>query len=364
MSQLLHRLEQGVHLAVDPVARGVLQAQIAGYLARVGRFDDAQFVTTEVRRDFGDGRSSRVSAWVMWAEALRHYYLNLAPESLDRVTRAQLIATTTRDRELAALASAWKAHFEFETSRFEAMLGSIRTALLWISDENHGAQSRLAIVISNALLLCGDRESAQQWFLRGRDHALRDGDQASVEALIYNRCAFRLAWLRAYNCVSKIEPDEVALLRSEIESSKNYQGLTGVDALTNIVLLCDARTSVLEEKYASAIEKYRAVRGRGPFASYNFSESLIDLEIAYCSAKLGDLSSAAALLVNIEVASFSQLDLDERLVAAWMRHQLASLGLHLGDWSEAERDFSMLSVEHSEFVDGLRTRIKQLQPAT
>lgn len=364
MSKLLQRLEAQLAEAGTEEARAVVSARTAAYLARVGRFDEAAEHIAALRGQFGDGRVPLATAWLMWAEGVLHYYSELSPRALDRVARSQLLALAMRNAELASVTSAWKAHIEFETSRFEAMGQSLDLAIQHAAPENRSAVTRLSMVIADALFISGDHTNAQRWFMRGRDSALSEGDQASVEALVYNRAAFRLAWLRAQRCLREVSRDETSALRLEIESAKNLQDLTQIRALPDMVRLCDARAATLDGRYEAAVEKLANVRGAaGPFAPYNYSEGLVALETAYCQARLGDVESARLIMDQLQAVNFSQLDADDQLVAAWMRREMAAVSNRLGSIEQAAEQFRTASEAYScwlasivSAVDGLRVR--------
>lgn len=364
MSKLLQHLEAQLAEAGTEDARAALLARKAAYLARVGRFGEAAEHIAALRAQFGDGRVPLASAWLMWAEGVLHYYSELSPRALDRVARAQLLALAMRNAELAAVTSAWKAHIEFETSRFEAMGQSLELAIQHAAPENSTAITRLSMVISDALFLSGDHTNAQRWFMRGRDSALSEGDQASVEALVYNRAAFRLAWLRAQHCLRGVSRDETSALRLEIQSAKNLQDLTQIRALTDMVMLCDARAATLDGRYEAAMQKLASVQGAaGPFAPYNYSEGLVALEIAYCHSRLGDVEAAWSIIDQLKAVNFSQLDADDQLVAAWMRREMAAASDRLGSLQQASEQFRTATGAYASWlasivsaVDGLRER--------
>lgn len=55
--------------------------------------------------------------------------------------------------------------------------------------------------------------------------------------------------------------------------------MAGINALTHVVHLCEARLLLLKEKYEEEYQKLQSVRNAAPYGEYNFNQSLIDLEI-------------------------------------------------------------------------------------
>lgn len=328
MSQLLRRLENEIINAADAAVQGRALAQKAIYLARVGRFSESRAIIQSLRAMFGDERSGPVTLWIMLAEGLVKHFEALDSSALDRIKRCQLLALAISDQALIAISSAWRAQIEFEISDFKAMKESLALATLNTSDENLPARTRTAMILSQAFFLTGNGPRGQAWFIKGRESAIKEGDQASLEALLYNRAAFRLARLRVMRCFGELEESELRLLRSEVRSVKNFQRLLGLAALTGLVDICAARLHMLEGKYDMAIAELESLKQLSPRAKYNFSEAFLDLEIRFCRSKCGEVERGAHFAED-----FTDMDVDERLVAHWMLMQMA--GDHLKDGAGA-----------------------------
>lgn len=360
MSQTLVRLTRELAVSGDPIQRAEIQARIACDLARLGRFDEARKCIDELRVVFADGHSGRASVWIMLAEGLVHHYSQLSPLALDRITRVQVLGIAMKYAEITALASAWKAHIEFEFSKFEAMIESLKIALASVTDSDNDAQTRLSMVLSNSFMLCGDRERAKFWFVRGRKHAVANGDQASIEAMLYNRAAFSLAHLRVERCCSGSVEGDLRTVRSEIESAKNLQALTQIAAMTNHIHLWSARLCILEKKYSAAIEGLNSVRFLAPFSDRNFSQAAIDIEICYCLSRLGDADGAYLIFQKVDFHCFANLDIDERLLLAWIRWQLALTDSRFGDPALAMAQMQELKNEYLSSRVLLTERLQSL----
>lgn len=79
------RMRKGLEQTNDPTERGLLLGEWAMYLARIGRFDDAESILIELRRDFDDGHSGRVTVMMMCAEGVLAYFKCLDPQAHDRL---------------------------------------------------------------------------------------------------------------------------------------------------------------------------------------------------------------------------------------------------------------------------------------
>lgn len=362
MSSLLVRIDERLRVEADPDNRGELVARQAGYLARIGRFAESRARIAELRQVFGDGRSGRVTAFIMLAEGLVLHYEQLASGAADRIARAQLLGEAMRDREVIALASAWRAHLYFENSKFELAARALRLTFQNAESNDHGARVRCAVVLFNAFAICGMRKQSQYWFMDGRDHALKDGDQASIDALLHSRAAFGVAWLRAQSCKGIEEAAAMSIVRAEVASARNLQALTRVEAHSTYIDLCDARLQIMEGHFQSAKDLLMRIRSAGPYPEGHFSQGLVELEIAYCESKINRLDNALIAFAAMPPGELESLDVDDRLVAAWMMLELAKIDGRFGSTKDFKDQFEQLLTEYDTFVEMLRNLFTEFFP--
>jgi tetratricopeptide (TPR) repeat protein len=322
MSRLLQRLADRLSIERDEYVRGELIATRAAYLARIGDFASARECIALVRATFYDGRSGRVTALLMLAEALVAHYESLSVEARDRAMRAQLLGEVMRDAQIIALSSAWRAHIEFEFSSFDVAALSLRKALAVIGESDHAAWSRCCIILFNACSFVGDRDRAQGWFLRGHKHAIADGDQASIDALLQNRASYNVAQLWVSRCLDRGSEKLLLTARAEVASAKNLQQLVRVQAHQDYIELAECNLWLLEGRYSDALEWLAKVESAGPFPSGHFTESIGHVMTAYCQLRLGNLDAAVAAFDRARHASWGGIDVDDRLIVCWMTREL------------------------------------------
>lgn len=331
MSQLVARLQERIRSETDPLMLAELEARLAGNEARLGNFIAARQRIARLREAHSGARTSVATLWIMLAEGLLLFYEDLDPSALDRITRAEALARAMGCVPLAGLCAAWKAHIEFQNADYMVMAHSLTLARQCVSEHDLEGQTRIAIVVSSALMMCGQVAAAQHWHRRGRDLAIRSGDRASIEALQYNRAALLLARVRLESCQRSIERNTLDALQGEIKTSINLQHLVQIGALANHIELWSARLDILKGQWTSAIEALGRVRAKEPFAKHNFSQALIDLEICFCQGRAGDMESAIEHSAAFDPAALVELELDEQIVAAWMQWQLSLAHPHFGD---------------------------------
>jgi tetratricopeptide (TPR) repeat protein len=346
MSRLMQRLAERLSVEQDEYVAAELIAKQAAYLARTGDFEGARDKVKLVRARFFDGRSGRVTALLMIAEALIAHYESLGENARDRIMRAQLLGDVMRDREIIALASAWRAHIEFEASAFDIAALSLRKALAVVDEQDHGAIARCAIVLFNAQSFVGNRETAQAWFMKGRDHALSDGDQASIDALVHNKATYGVAQLWVDRCTAREELQLGPLTRTEVQSARNLQELIRVSAHGSFIDLTECNLCILEGKFNEALALLTKLEGRGPFPAKHFNASFAGLLGTYCLMRIGESEQATDRFASVQDAVWSDLDVDDRLVASWILNELASSDNGFGSAELAAAALAQAREEH------------------
>ena len=123
--------------------------------------------------------------------------------------------------------------------------------------------------------------------------------------------------------------------------------------------LWDARLKILEGEYQAAETVLRELRDEKRFAAHNFTKGLIDLEVAYCQAYDGRLADAQASFSSARDDNFEHLDVDEQLVAAWIKQKLAELGPEFGDVVEARLLKESAANAYRSMMDDLGARLAE-----
>ncbi len=355
------RLTEELLVEVDTERRAELLARCAAHLARLGRFEEGEKMIADLRKVYADGRSGRATVWMMLSEGLLHLFKEENAQALDRITRAQVLGTAMRYPPIVALASAWKSHIEQSRSEFTKMAQSLRLAIQNATEEDHDSQTRLGLVLFNSFLICGNRPQAQKWFLRAHDRAVKNGDQASIEALLYNRATLGLADLRAERCLREMPFQDLAIARSEMESVRNLQPMLLGAIFPNYVELWLARLLVLEGRYVEAIEGFKSARQMVPLEEGDVDRKFNDLEIAFCMFNANERSAALPIFQSLEKEAFLQIHVDDRLVAEWMRWQVMVADPQFGDAQPQARLLHSLRDEYASSKEQVSNAIAEFQ---
>jgi hypothetical protein len=322
MSKLLQDIEERTASAPTEPQRALLVALKAYHLPRFSRYDEARQLTIGLRKLYADGHEPPVLLWIMLAEAVLDICESLAGGAKDRIQRVVLLATAMRQTDVLEHALIWRALMEFNASDFERMAQSIKAALNGTARDQF-LRARVCLLISMSHALCGRTAQAQHWSSAAHSAALAMGDRGTIEAILYNRAAMHIGWLRAQSCLRSVVDSEIAAAEAELSSAKNYFQITQHRSSARLLELCALRIDVLRGRYASAAERIGSFLTGGSYLRESFNPEVMRIEQLLCESFNGTPVAEAELNSSIEVVRFDELEVDERLVTAWMIVRLA-----------------------------------------
>ena len=190
-SRLLARLDSDIRRTFDPVDAACLRAERAMQLARHGQFEQAHQEMAALHAGFDRRPTASVSAWICLAEGCVAYFTSLSNAARDKMQRAHAISAAANLTRIRAISAAWLAHMDFAQFDLEATSRHAREALELADPSNLAAVSRACLVVGVAYHFANRLDLAQPWFVRARECASAEGDEATLSALIYNIAAYR-----------------------------------------------------------------------------------------------------------------------------------------------------------------------------
>ena len=341
-SRLLAQLSARIAAERDPVEAACLRAQRSIYLARQGKRDEADAVVKAIREEFGAAPNAAVTAWVSLAEALIHFYSQPGPQAMDRLKRAHALSRAMQHPVLWPLCEAWLAHMEFNANRMAPMLQHAQEALRLAQPQHHAALARVSLVIADAFHFAGRFDLAKDWYAAVREHALAEGDDAMISAMLHNVAAFRANDVHLADAFGEAMPDEARRALMETESTHSCDQGIGTLSLALLTPLMRAQLLTATGRYAEAMEIYRETLECDSAENLERRKASFYADRAWCHAKLGDVESA-----NIDVGRATELvavpaDLDD---LACMHARICGVLLALGRDAEAATH-GTLSLEH------------------
>lgn len=347
-SQLEARLQRSIEGETDKTQKAELQVRLACYWARIGEFDRAEEVRSQLRQNFGDGRFARISILLMLLEGLLHYYKELGAGARDRILRANLLSSTFSIHDLSSLTSAWLAHIDFNRSHFSMMEAEIDQCLKLISHDDGEAAVRISLVLGDAFLYAGIRDRSQFWYESARVIATRMGDQATIGAITYNRAALTVQGLRINSITGTVSEQDIIWAQTELQTAATYQSLARLRSLDHLLLAADVNIKIVRSQYDSAaslaleiLESKRAPIGSGEYI-------ILICDLARCSAVVGNVDLTEKYFSEVEEDAISRLDADDKIIIYSSLSEACKL---VGKFDQSEKYFECMKVAKSEYAE-------------
>ncbi len=367
VSPFEQKLFEKLALVEDPEARALIRVDLAVYWARVGDEAAAERERQDLRREFGDARSPRVSIGIMILEALQAYYSRLDPGARDRLMRASLLSKSFKDAGLIAQTSSWLAHIELNGARFDLMVKELKVAVeaaAKLDGSSDFTRCRIALTLGDANLIVGRLTASQAWYDVARREANEVGDHAAVGAMTYNRAALRVARAR-FEDVAKIESGiDRSLLRLDVESAVNYQSAARLRSLEHLLSTAKASLLIYQGRYADAIPIIEPLLASPEVAQKSAQRFLLEADLALALVETGRLEAArqgiASLAESINDGTSIPSD-DFALIASSVSKALSCLNQddEAGSW----RTSVLRAVdEHNAVCAGLADQLLQFSP--
>jgi tetratricopeptide (TPR) repeat protein len=359
-SRLLAQLAARIAAARDPVEAACLRAQRGIYLARQGKYDEAEAIVKAIRDEFGTRPNAEVTAWISLVEALIHFYSQPGPKALDRLRRAHALSRAMNHPLLVPLCAAWLAHIEFNANRMKPMLQYAVEALRLAQPAHHAALARVSLVVADAFHYAGRFDLARPWYAAVREHALADGDDAMISAMLHNVAALRANQVRLSDAFQEPQPDEAKRALQELDSTSNYDLGIGTLSFALLIPLVRAQLFMAQGHFSEAIPIYSDTLGKSNAGSLKLREACFFAERAWCFIRTGQHEAARADVEAACVRIAIPADHDD---VASMHARLADVLNQLGEHERASNHRHQSVDFRRQYSIAQENLLRQLQSA-
>jgi tetratricopeptide (TPR) repeat protein len=357
-SRLLTQLASRIAAARDPVEAACLRAQRGVYLARQGKTEEAEALVKALREEFGARPNAEVTAWISLVEALAQFFTQPGPKALDRLRRAHALSRAMNHPLLVPLCAAWLAHVEFNSNRMQPMLQYAAEALRLAQPQHHAALARVSLVIADAFHYAGRFDLAKPWYAAVRQHALAEGDDSMISAMLHNVAALRANHVRLADAFGEARPDETRRAELELESTKNYDLGIGTLSLSSLVPLVRAQLLVVNGKFAEAEAILTDMLDERKPDHLERREASFYAERAWCHMRLGDSVRARSDIQEAKARDSLPADPDDE-AATHARIAQVFAELHEPQQAEVHRQLaSQFRLVHSQTQKALSDQLE------
>lgn len=342
-SRLLGALEAAIKAAPNPVEAQCLRAERAALLARQGQLERAQGVIDELQSQLAwPPINKALRAWLALAEGLHGYYSVIGRDAQPTIELAYTLAQDCALPRLRATAAAWLANMAFANDEMPRMAALVREALTVSAPEHHGARARATLVAGYAYHYAGQAERAQRWYEASRRHAIAEGDEAHLSALMHNQ-----AWMRASQARMALlfdAGDDGTAVRHALmgaESIGHYDAGIGTASLGSLVPMLRAQVLTAQGRWAEALALFDSHFDSALTEGLKRIAPCLLADRAWCEWQLGRADKARALAGAAEQALTEPIDDDDRAIAlarlALVRAALGEAGIAATQREEALR---------------------------
>ena len=333
-SRLLLRLEAGIANARTMLEADCLRAERAGYLVRLGRFEEVSAELALLRTRYDDRPNVKISVWLNLVEGLTIHSREMGLAARDKVLRAHALSGAAGLLQMRALSAGWLAHMDFLLADIVSMTRHAEEALTLADKSHDSTRARAGLVVAQGYHQGGRLDLALPWYFSARQHAISDGDDAMVSALMHN-----MAWLRASNLRQEqvlgtrtTGENDFALLSAQ--STAHFDLLVGATNLQGHIPILQAKLLVSSGQPLEALALF------DKHLQTVLREGLVRLQAdliadrAWCRVQLGQTTEARkdAALAESNIALDGQLD--DR---AFAHSRLVEVFAALGESESAER---------------------------
>lgn len=335
-SRAMRRLQAACAGAGSPREAARCEAELAALLAQRGDFDEAHAHLESARRVQALEPEAPLQAWICLAEGLIEHYSRQLPSARDRLRRAHALAVSARSRALIARCAAWLAYIAYVYGDLPGLARHLAEALQESSADQHAARARAHLVAAQAHHWCGRLDLAQPFYERSRRHALAEGDDGTLSALMANRVLTLGAQLHLAAIFGPEAPSAQSLgeALTGTESARAMSDLIGRRSLRSITPLVRAQLLSVSGRHADALALYEAHLPQSAADGYDYLAPVCLAETAWCRLQLGQ-REAASEAVRLAEQSFVDDCEDEDRARAHGR--LAQVNDALGLVDDAER---------------------------
>ena len=330
--RLLERLDWLIASDPDSFDADCARAERACYWARQGNRDAATTELAALRRRYEMRPHPAISTWLSLADGLMSHFTDLGQAARDKMRRAHALSAAGRLMPLHALSAAWLAHMDDTRMDVDSMVRHLGQALQLAQVDHHAARSRANLVAAQALHMAGRLDLANPWYQRARTHAIAEGDDTTISAIMFNMASIRAANLRQVALTGEGNAMEADHVLMSAEASSSFDARAGMASAMPLLPLLRAKILALQGDPAQAVALYEAHLDGAQGMSRMLCANLADQ--AWCRTQVGQFEAARADAQNAEASLLSDTQLDDR---AATHSRCAQVFAALGDMAQAQR---------------------------
>ena len=291
-SRSIDILDKQILQCREPAKKLLLFAKKAGRLARFSCLSEASAMVKELRAE-NKYFDPQLSGWILLAEGLIEHFERLDnTKSKDKYNRAFLVGQMVDDHELASIAAAWMSHCELVSGQVKEAAEHIVSAFNWSDVNGSEARGRASMVLGDAFNWAGQTEQARTWYRSAREHAIRDGDIAMQNVMLFNGATFGVANLTLRDCFNPVPADLLKRVEMEAASAANLNNALGIQSLASLIPIMQAELLTIKGKWSEALNLFSTHIDNATIDGQKRLLPKFLAQRAWCHANLGEVENS------------------------------------------------------------------------
>jgi tetratricopeptide (TPR) repeat protein len=313
-SRLLTRLDAAITAERDPFRADLLRAERAAYWARQGQAEEARTELDALHKRYDARPNFEMSVWLSIAESLACYLTDIGPLAPDKMRRARALSEAAGLKPLQALSSAWLAQMDYNAQEFGQMTKHVGDALRLAAADHDAARSRANLVVAQAIHLSCRMDLATPWYKRAQEHAVAEGDEATLSAMMHNMSWLRMHVLRQEKMTGVASGAAGAHALLGIESTVQYDNLWGLSSLESLKPILRAQILALEGEPDKALTLFDEHLPNQPDGMLRM-QCILLADRAWCLVEVGRSEEARIAADVAESSILPVTTIDDRAAA-------------------------------------------------
>jgi tetratricopeptide (TPR) repeat protein len=313
------------------------RAERAAYLGRLGHFAEAQTELNALRLAHPLKPSSQLSIWLNLAEGVLLFYKDMGSASAVKLRRAHALSVATGWGPLQALSATWLAHWALLELDVAPLARYLEEAFTAASHDDHRARSRCCLVMAQAWDTSGQQAFAQAWYELAHAHAVQEGDDTLMSAIIHNKAWLGAShWRQAFWTQNPLEGSkQAAKAWMAADSVQNFDRLVGTISLSALCEVLRAQLLALRGQAQEALSLYEQHLAAAIAQGMQRHHASLLADQAWCRLQVGQTEAA---LQDAQVAqALIQPQSDHQDDCACAHSRLAQIWQALGHPADAHR---------------------------
>lgn len=366
MSMLLAAIKADLANAASSDQVAIARTRLAIYFARRGDFDSARLEVANLRALGERFHRAECTVRANLAEGMLAFCEGQHQFALDKLRRARALAEAASLAQLICWSRALLAHVEWNLGDTTTIAGHAKYVLDSASVDDHWVLAKIASTVGVVLHTCDRFDLARPWYEFARRHAVAEGDDMTLDALMHNVASMRLNNLRLDEIKGIRDGVEIRRFQQELESSLNYDLLKSPASFRWAIELLRAQNSLLAGNVQVARSAYERWLAFYSADAPSRLQCVARADYAFCLAAVhesagaseqvqlalgphpADIAQDELALINFRVSQVAELEGDSDVSSRSRAAATAFLQRHIAEQLTCAADFESIQLPQAQ----------------